>query len=396
MFGWEFPPFNSGGLGTACEGLTRALSRKGHDVTFVLPKQLDVDVDYMDVKFADVPNVTARYVNSPLAGYVTQDRYRVLLSSLSPELASLYGNDLHEETQRYAAKAAIIAQQVEHDVIHAHDWLSFQAGLAAKAVSGKPLVSHVHATEFDRTADGRVNQRVYDSERAGMHGADRIVTVSNFTKGKVIQHYGVAPERVSVVHNGIDLHVPKHHGLSALNDAYKVVLFLGRITIQKGPDWFLKAAKLVLERDRDVMFVIAGAGDMERSVIMQAAALGIADRVIFTGFRRGKDVARLYQIADLYVMPSVSEPFGITALEALQHGTPILVSRQSGVAEVVPEAVQVDFWDTERLAAQMLSIVGDAPPALAAKQAAVLPHVTWDSAAEKVASLYKQLVTVPA
>ncbi|HTM69202.1 MAG TPA: glycosyltransferase family 4 protein [Candidatus Binatia bacterium] len=398
MFGWEFPPFNSGGLGTACLGLTKALSRSGHDIVFVLPKQLDLKVDYMDLLFADVPRLRVKAVNSPLAGYLTDHRYRVLMGALPPELARLYGRDLYEETQRYAEKASAIASTVEHDVIHAHDWLSFPAGMAAKAASGKPLVAHVHATEFDRTADGGVNQLVYECERAGMHAADAVVAVSNYTKERVARHYEVAPEKIHVVHNGVDPREVRKLGASKLNDHYKIVLFLGRITVQKGPDWFLKAARLVLERDKDVLFVVAGAGDMERQVILDAADSGIADRVVFTGFRRGDDIDRLYQMADLYVMPSVSEPFGITALEAVQNGTPVIVSKQSGVREVLPEAVQVDFWDTRRMADEMLRLLSHREEAkrLGQLQRAALPGITWDAAALKLASLYKNVLPVRA
>lgn len=398
MFGWEFPPFNSGGLGTACLGLTRALSRTGHEITFVLPKQLDLKVDYMEMLFADVPRLRIKAVNSPLAGYLTDHRYRILMDSLPPELARLYGRDLYEETQRYAEKAFAIAQTVEHDVIHAHDWLSFPAGMAAKAASGRPLVAHVHATEFDRSADGGVNQLVYESERAGMHAADRVITVSNYTKDKVMKHYGLDEAKIRVVHNGVDGREIGRIAPCRLHDHFKVVLFLGRITVQKGPDWFLKTAKRVLERDRDVFFIIAGSGDMERQVIMDAAAMGIADRVAFAGFQRGANIDRLYQMADLYVLPSVSEPFGITALEALQHGTPVIVSKQSGVREVLPDAVQVDFWDTHKMADEMLRILahrGDARR-LGERQKSALPFVTWDVAAAKVAAVYRDLAPVPA
>jgi glycosyltransferase involved in cell wall biosynthesis len=398
MFGWEFPPFNSGGLGTACLGLTRALSRNGHDITFVLPKQLDLDVDYMDLVFADLPRLRVKAINSPLAGYLTADRYRVLLSSLSPELARLYGGNLYEETQRYAEKAYAIAQTVDHDVIHCHDWLAFPAGLAAKAASGRPLVSHVHATEFDRSADGGVNRPVYESERAGMHGADAVVTVSRYTKEKVVQHYGVSPKKISVIHNGIDARDIRPFASHKLNAHYKIVLFLGRITVQKGPDWFMKAARRVIDRDKDVLFVIAGGGDMERQIIMQAAALGIADHVIFTGFRRGDDLDRLYDMADLYVLPSVSEPFGITALEALQHRTPVIVSAQSGVREVLPDAVQVDFWDTHKMADEILRVIShrDNARSLGERQSRALQGVTWDVASTKVSDIYKELIKIPA
>lgn len=398
MFGWEFPPFNSGGLGTACLGLTKALSRKGHEVTFVLPRRLDLHVDYMDMVFADDPRMRVKAVNSLLAGYVTDSRYRVLMDALPPELAKLYGQDLYEETSRYAEKARELAKTIDHDVIHAHDWLSFPAGMAAAAASGKPLVSHVHATEFDRTANGEVNRYVYDIERAGMHAASRVVSVSNYTKGTVVRHYGVAERKISVVHNGVDPRDATLFPKSKLAEHYRIVLFLGRLTVQKGPDWFLRTAKLVLETDKDVLFVVAGAGDMERQVIQEAAALGIAENVIFTGFRRGADVDRLYQMADLYVLPSVSEPFGITALEAVQQGTPVIVSAQSGVKEVLPDALQVDFWDTQKTADLILGTLFRREHAreLAARQALSLPHVTWDAAAEKLGALYQDLARVPA
>jgi glycosyltransferase involved in cell wall biosynthesis len=390
MFGWEFPPFNSGGLGTACLGITRALARQGHEITFVLPRQLDLRADYMDIVFADVPSLKVKAVNSLLAGYVTEQRYRVLKSALPPELATLYGKDLYEETQRYAEKAHALAGIIEHDVIHAHDWLSFPAGMAAKAASGRPLVAHVHATEFDRTAEGKINQLVYGTERAGMHAAERVVAVSEFTKAKVAQHYAIPAERIDVVHNGIDPRDARPLPRSRIKDRHRVVLFLGRITVQKGPDWFLKTAKLVAERAPDVLFVVAGAGDMERQTIMEAAAMGIAENVVFTGFRRGDDIDRLYRMADLYVLPSVSEPFGITALESVQQGTPVLVSKQSGVSEIFPNAAQADFWDTRKMADAILRLLSDrdARRDLYDAQRERLPHVTWDAAARKLIGVY--------
>jgi len=394
MLGWEFPPFNSGGLGVACQGIARALSRLGEEITFVLPKKLDLDVPFMNVVFADVPKVRVTAVNSLLAGYITEERYRVLMDALPPELAMLYGQNLLEETQRYAEKAGALARIIDHDVIHAHDWLASAAGIAAKNASKKPLVVHVHATEFDRTADGNVNQQVYDIERAGMHAADRVVAVSEFTKQKLLKHYGIQEEKIRVSHNGIDFRTLPSFQRSKLKEHYRIVLFLGRLTVQKGPDYFLQAAKRVVEKDDRVLFVVTGSGDMDRQLIMEAANLGIAQNVIFTGFKRGDSIDRLYQMADVYVMPSVSEPFGITALESVQNGTPIIVSKQSGVREVIPDALQVDFWDVDKLSAAILSVLEhqDLHSSLRDRQRESLQFVTWEKSAKRLQSIYRELV----
>ena len=395
MFGWEFPPYNSGGLGTACAGLTKALAKRGHEILFVLPRHLPLKSDYMQFVFADDPRVSVTVINSLLTGYINVETYSFLRRALPPEIAKLYGNNIDEEVMRYAAKAAELAKTLDFDVIHAHDWLAYPAGLAAKAVSGKPLVSHLHATEFDRTGHGHVNQPVYDVERRGLHGSDMILAVSNYTKSIAVEKYGIDPARVMVVHNGVD---PRDfvtlsgHRLKAY---HPIVLFLGRLTLQKGPDWFLLAARRVLERRPDALFVIAGSGDMERQTVQQAAEMGLAENVIFAGFRRGQEIDRLYQIADVYIMPSVSEPFGITALEAVQQGTPVIVSKQSGVKEVLAGALEADFWDTLKMADLIVRLLDEpsAAHAIAAEQRACLPHCTWDAAAEKCEAAYKKVTS---
>lgn len=394
MFGWEFPPFNSGGLGIACQGLSRALSRQGHDITFVLPKQLSISADYMDLVFADVPRVNIKAVNSLLAGYITEERYRLHLERLSPELASLYGENLYEETHRYGDKARALAKMLPHDVVHAHDWLSFSAGVAAKETSNKPFVAHIHATEFDRTANGNVNQAVYDTERWGMEQADVVMAVSELTKNILIKHYGIPDYKIKVLHNGIEPREVERHNRVKLNDHYKIVLFLGRLTIQKGPDYFLAAAKQVLSKDKNVLFVMTGSGDMARQLIAQAAEAGIAENVIFTGFRRGHEIDRLYQLADVYVMPSISEPFGITALESILNKTPIIVSKQSGVREVIPDAIQVDFWNTHDLADKILAVLSHQAFAeeIGSRQRDQLLNVTWEKAAALCSAHYCDLV----
>ncbi len=306
MFGWEFPPNNSGGLGTACYGLTKSLSKKGTDITFVLPRRMKVDADFIKVIFGD--KETKLYlVNSLIQGYSTEHSYqeRVFVESQSPGGGNInmYGNNLFAEVERYGAIGAKIASEENFDVIHAHDWLTFKAAIEAKKVSGKYLVVHIHATEFDRTGGNSVNQYVYDLEKQGMNEADSIIAVSNYTKNKIIEHYGIPKDKIKVVHNGVEFENYALEQVSKLKETNKIVLFLGRLTLQKGPDYFVYAAKKVLEYYPHAVFVVAGGGDMERAIIKKVAELGISSKFIFTGFLRGKEVYAAYKMADLYVMP---------------------------------------------------------------------------------------------
>ncbi|OYV28145.1 MAG: hypothetical protein B7W98_00155 [Parcubacteria group bacterium 20-58-5] len=400
MFGWEFPPFNSGGLGVACHGLVRALSGKNLDITFVMPKRLPDAVPYAKMVSAEIEKITGSSVsysvNSPVTPYVSSESYAKYTDG-----TPVYGSDLVSEARRYAQFGAKIAAQEPHDIIYAHDWLSFGAGRAAKRVSKKPFIAHVHSTEFDRVGGDTVDQNIYDLERAGMHEADRVVTVSGRTKDIVVGRYGVPKNKVQAVWNGIDgttapapdPSVPAR--LSALKKAgYKIVLFMGRITIQKGPDYFVRAARRVIDRDPNVLFILAGSGNMERQMMHLAASLGIADKMLFPGFLRGAEQHEAYALADLFVMPSVSEPFGLAALEAMRIGTPVIVSKQSGVAEAVSNALQVDFWDVEKMADLILSVL-ESPAlrdALSKKGIAEAAGLTWDRSADEVRTLIDQLV----
>jgi glycosyltransferase involved in cell wall biosynthesis len=396
MFGWEFPPHNSGGLGVACYGLTKSLSRENVSVTFVLPKKLEgLSHDFLRIVFANIRNIKLRGIKTLIHPYITSDLYDEYLKTATD--SELYGLNLFDEVRRYGLQARIIAEEEPHDVIHAHDWLSFRAGIEAKKVSGKPLILHVHATEFDRTA-GHPNQYIYDEERRGLHAADCIIAVSQHTKNMIVEHYGISPDKVSVVHNGIDHGHHRRELPEALShvriSGKKIVLFVGRITIQKGPDYFIKVAKRVLEFNPNVLFIVSGSGDMENQIIRLASEIGLGGKVIFAGFVRGEELDKLYRAADLYVMPSVSEPFGITALEALANGTPILVSKQSGVSEVLTHALKSDFWDIDDMADKILSVVGskglhDTLGELGSKD---VEHVTWDKAAAKCTAIYKQLL----
>lgn len=377
MFGWEFPPHIAGGLGTACLGLTKGLAKQGVEVLFVMPKASG-DEDQSAAKIINASDVEALFdvvdveeywkninfmeIGSNLIPYMEPERFEKEVNEQIKTgqreerigfknkytFSGKYGANLMEEVARYAIVAATIARQQKFDVIHAHDWLTYAAGIAAKKVSGKPLVIHVHATEFDRSGEN-VNQLVYDLERQGMLAADRVVTVSNLTRNIVINRYGIDPAKVVTVHNAVDFQSYKDMDVEK-GVKEKVVTFLGRITYQKGPEYFIEAANKVLKAYPNVRFVMAGSGDLMNRSIRRVAKLRIATHFHFTGFLKGQDVQKMFAQSDVYVMPSVSEPFGISPLEAMRSGVPTIISKQSGVAEVLKHALKVDFWDVDALA----------------------------------------------
>ncbi len=481
MLGWEFPPHISGGLGTACEGLTRGLAAHAVEVLFVVPKRWgDEPAEHLrlvgceEVPVAQstpaalqpaeaatatttaAPPVSALAVaaeadpppsfapsevltsvlavESPLTPYLSEEEYeRVLLATggpgarrlapasaavLSaahalagdfpalPELAAeaarvaqgarlrfsgRYGADLFAEVARYALAVGEIARRERFDLVHAHDWMTYPAGLLAARMSGKPLVVHMHATEYDRSGE-HPNPRVAAIEREGMHAARLVVPVSHYTAGVLRRRYGVDPAKIRVVHNAVthreqiqDWHVER-----AMPEP--VVLFLGRVTFQKGPDYFLEAAARVVAADPYVKFVVAGSGDMLPAMIERTAELGLARHVHFTGFLRGKDVERIFAYADLYVMPSVSEPFGITPLEAMALDTPAIVSRQSGVSEVLAHALKVDFWNVEELADRILAVLHHPAlrRALTENGRAEVARMHWNVSGGRLLEVYRE------
>ena len=401
MFGWEFPPFNSGGLGTACYGLTKGLHKHDVQVTFVLPKaDPSLKAEFVKIvpsEFVHLGKVIK--IKSLVTGYMDSKEYENEYSKKykmykGSKKDFIYGKDLFEEVNRYAKSAGDIARFEEHDIIHAHDWMTYLAGIEARKASKKHLVVHVHATEFDMTGD-HPNQYIYDIERKGLHEADKIIAVSQFTKNKVIQHYRIHPDKIEVVHNAVEH--SKHEfndDQFKIKDKDKVVLFLGRVTIQKGPDYFVYAAKKALEVDPNIKFIIAGDGDMAPFIIEKAAQMGIADKVLFTGFLRGPDIDKAYQMADLYVMPSVSEPFGITPLEAMKNKTPVLISRQSGVSEVISHCLKVDFWDVNELANKIVSVLryDELKDSLAENGSTEVKKFNWDIPAERCLDIYKRTI----
>ena len=508
MLGWEFPPFITGGLGTACYGLTKGMERAGVAVTFVLPKSVDeshashvrlvsprsasaapkpvaqpmplgrqrIVVDAPDgpraetideylvrvvptfrsvaerferTRFVELPEgiesfpsvyghggpggqvpltETQRQIVDRIReeGGISVERLRVLaaagafggrplneidatLLSVLPEAgpregdgqkvaegSADYSGDLIGAADRYARFAVDACRDIPFDVIHAHDWLTYPAGLALAKLTGKPLVVHVHSTEFDRSGE-HPNQQVYSIERRGMWGATRIIAVSMLTKNICVNRYGVNASKIDVVYNGVDLD-PKEYGIQPIHTKDKIVLYFGRITLQKGPEYFIRAAKRVLEVMDDVKFVVAGSGDQAATMIEMAAQLGIGHKVLFTGFLRGKDIARVFALADLYVMPSVSEPFGIAPLEAISHNVPVLISKSSGVSEVLMHALKVDFWDIEDMANKIVAVLRHPPLSRALREGSMFEvrGINWDGAATQCVRTYEAAIATAA
>lgn len=466
MFGWEFPPHISGGLGTACYGLTNALSKENIDTLFVVPKlhggESAERTDFISA--SNVPISTSlnleQYIRTasvkseirkPLFSVIKKEHIRQYIevpSALSayrapeftaeassvehwnyilpveeknktditieneetttdivrditrlPEVASFkfsgtYGPNLLEEVKRYAQVGGEIAKQFDFDVIHAHDWMTYLAGIAAKKVSGKPLIVHVHATEYDRSGEN-IDPQVHAVEHQGMAEADLVVAVSNWTKKIVTDKYHLPEHKVKVVHNGIMPRSKETPEPTMPPVGSHIVTFLGRITHQKGPLFFVEAARKVLNKMPNVHFVIAGSGDLMPLMIERIAQLRMSSHFHFTGFLKGNDIEKVWALSNVYVMPSVSEPFGIAPLEAIQAGVPVIISNQSGVAEVMPHAIKVDFWNSDELAASICSILKykSLSTTLAKNSAAEIREITWNEAARKLKKLYHELTT---
>ncbi len=422
MFGWEFPPHISGGLGTACYGLTKALNKSGVEIIFVVPKAYgdenpgriklvnasDIEVNIADEIYKEHWDKTSFLeIDSTLMPYTSEEEYFEMIEKQEETKYSTidkkdfksqkftfsggYGKTLIDEVKRYALIAASIANQHEFDIIHSHDWLTYYAGIEAKRVSGKPLVVHMHATEFDRSGEN-INQNVYNIERTGMHAADKVIAVSNLTRNTVINRYGVDPEKVTTVHNGVEPNEDNLYADTEKNIKEKVVTFLGRITYQKGPEYFIEAAYKVLQRDSNVRFVMAGSGDLLNKMIRRVARLGIADKFHFTGFLRGDDVDKMFGLSDVYVMPSVSEPFGISPLEAMRSNVPVIISKQSGVAEILKHAIKVDFWDIDAMADAIYGLLhySSLPGMFKTYGKEEVDNIKWDNAGLKVKEIYEE------
>lgn len=423
MFGWEFPPHISGGLGTACYGLTKGLTKiPGMNIRFVVPKLYgDEDQSAIEIIGAGNVEISKRItdykaflshieyieVGSFVIPYTSPEEYeRIIRNSKNKNKAFIsttfsgklpfkggYAENLFEEIANYAIIASVLAENNDFDIIHAHDWLTYPAGIAAKVVSGKPLVIHVHATDFDRSG-GNVNPSVYEIEKKGMQMADKIIAVSNLTRNTVIEKYGISPEKVVTVYNAVDPigELEKLSLKRSIND--KIVTFLGRVTMQKGPEYFIEAAYKVLQKKKNVRFVMAGSGELLTRMLHRVAALRIANKFHFTGFLKGDDVYRMFSISDVYVMPSVSEPFGISPLEAMQSNVPVIISKQSGVSEVLHYAMKMNFWDVDAMADAIYGLLSY--PALSEMFKRLgkeeVDNMKWENSALKVYEVYKEYI----
>lgn len=413
MFGWEFPPHILGGLGTASYGLTKGMHACGNmDITFVIPKPqgdeekgfaniigaCNTPVAWREVSWDYVENRIGKVMNPQmyfdLRDHIYADFNYMRLNDLGCiEFSGRYPDNLLEEINNYSIVAGVIARTVPCDVIHSHDWLTYPAGIHAKNVTGKPLVIHVHATDFDRSR-GNVNPTVFGIEKDGMLNADHIITVSNLTRRTVIEKYGIDPSKVTTVHNAVIplsediLNIPRK------DRKEKVITFLGRITMQKGPEYFVEAAAKVLKKNHNVRFVMAGSGDMMDDMIRLVAKRDIADRFHFPGFLRGKEVYEMLANSDVYVMPSVSEPFGISPLEAMEMGVPSIISKQSGCAEILDHVIKTDYWDIDAMADAMHSIISNPALHKNLRDEGIdeIHQITWEKAGQKVIDIYNKVI----
>jgi len=423
MFGWEFPPHISGGLGTASYGLTKGMATLDDlEVIFVVPKAWG-DEDQSMVRLVGANQVPVAFkkvfykgsrrpierieVSSKIVPYTDpEDFWKLVKSEVSSynfyvktnnkgkvDFSGRYDTNLMDEIYKYSVVASVIADENEFDIIHAHDWLAYPAGIAAMEVSGKPLVIHVHATDFDRSG-GSVNPDVYKIEKNGMDAASKIITVSNLTRDIVINKYNINPDKVETVYNAVEPVKIGEDCIIRKGFDEKIVTFLGRITMQKGPEYFIEAAYKVLQVMGNVRFVMAGSGDMMEKMMRRAAALKITDRFHFTGFLKGADVFTMLDLSDVYIMPSVSEPFGISPLEAMQSNVPVIISKQSGVAEILTHAVKTDFWDIDAMADAIYGILNY--PALSnmfiknGKEEVI--RLKWDNSAKHVRDIYSRVI----
>lgn len=461
MLGWEYPPHIAGGLGTACKGLTSALSAHGVDIHFVVPQmfggeeaphmaltdskgrasnsessdtfgvgagevskttkvpaflkpywnQTAFDEAVSTRKAETLPSIPTALRDNPIVKAIVEGSvYGVTLESVLPErlptkevdhdrssdgapYGDLYGADIFSEVERFTADVVERFLEESFDVVHAHDWMTFPAAVALAQKTQKPLIVHVHSLEHDRS--GVFYDETIDAiEAFGVRSASTVVAVSHYTKRMIEQRHSVSSRKLAVVHNGIYPRQVVEQYRSRKTWPKHVVLFLGRITYQKGPEYFVDAAMKALQYIEDPLFVMAGAGDMLEAVQKKVEECGLEEKFLFPGFVQGEDLEELLSVADLYVMPSVSEPFGLSALEAVSFDVPVILSKQSGVSEVITHALKADFWDTDRMAELMVQALNypELRHEMASAAKEELSQLHWEVAAMKIIEVYQSVL----
>lgn len=398
MFGWEYPPLHSGGLGVACQGMVNGLLKHGTRVTLVLPSAMTEGQDALDVRTAsDKRGASIRYVQSNLQPYEGIEEYGSRTKNeqrATSNVIDLYGSNMGAAIDQFTAQSVDATRDVSPDVVHCHDWMTYDAGVRASDYHRVPVVMHIHATELDRT-DFHPDPWIEGKERWALNKANRVIAVSNYTKNLLVSHYGIHADKISVVHNGHDIpHDAKPIAAQRITKT-PTVLFLGRLTTQKNPWQFLEAARMVHDHRPETKFVIAGEGPMQQELMGRTCELGLTGSVVFTGKVSRGEADSLYRNASCFVMPSLSEPFGLVALEAISHGTPLVMSRQSGAAEVIEHCFKVDFWDTERFADCILTILREQPLAdqLRAEAPRILQKLNWTNQSAQILSIYRSLLS---
>jgi glycosyltransferase involved in cell wall biosynthesis len=400
MIGWEYPPHNSGGLGVACQGITEALAERNHKLYFTLPYAIKSSPAHMTVMACRDPDWESPVTQPPFLAYSSlSDMVSATLDDSNSQvaahdLATLPSSEIELKVSQYADLVANEAKKHKNkfDVIHAHDWMSFPAAMRVKNIANKPLVTHIHSTELDRIPSGNGSPYITHIEKVGMDASDVIVAVSNYTKRLLVQKYGVPDSKIRVVHNGMFFSDSMNPGNHHFAPDRPIIVFMGRLTAQKGPEYFVRLARHVIKDLPDALFVVAGHGDMYHRLLLQTAHEGLSAKVLFSGFVRHTQRETLLDRANVFIMPSLSEPFGLVALEAAERDTPVIVSKNAGVSEVLPSALTIDFWDLDAMSSAVVRLVKDPEYSRKVVQQhhKELQQVTWQAAAEKLENVYKQ------
>ncbi len=423
MLGWEFPPFFAGGVGIVCYELTRTLMENYKDIniTYLMPYGDEKEKERNGIKLLFANNFLSKIktnipgsekidfkkVGSMIYCYDTPATYEEKISKLVKNnskgnikvtvksIKEIYGANLIEEVYLYAQRVLALCADGDFDVIHAHDWTTFPAAILLKEITGKPVILHTHITEYNKTGGNGGHSEVLKIEKQGFENANVVITVSNQIKDMVIEKYGIDSNKVITVHNGGVSDIIK-----SLKQTYnigkkdKIILYAGRVTLQKGPEYFIKAAKKVLEYEPNTKFIIAGSGDQLTKCIELANELGISKNILFHGFYSREEANLFFSMADVFVMPSVLEPFGIVPLEAMAKGTPTIITNQSGISEVLKNTFKIDFWDTDEMAHKILALIKYEPLHTHMSESGYdeVDKFNWNVPTEKIVNIYRSLV----